>query len=261
MKNISLHDYLPVVHKIIISMLLLTGCLSAQENIVKNAEEAGWELAFKDDFNREKLGTQWDVLDGKWRIENGTLSGNGVIITKRSFPERDKTGKIYPGGFALGYIRMEFDITLLKKLPEIDISQKPDKKGSDSGCFINARYSDDADKTKIEPGYLFELGGLYGAHYRVTKPKHRTTVGEAEPEVGGSKKGKTCRIIAENDEGVVRLFVDGKAIIEKKEMFSIMGSGFDKIGFELKHPFCIDNVMVYVKALPGGLDRDELRTK
>ena len=41
---------------------------------------------FTDDFNRQDLGTDWRVLDGDWRIENGRLTGQGTILCTRRFP-------------------------------------------------------------------------------------------------------------------------------------------------------------------------------
>jgi len=50
------------------------------------AEDAGWKLAFSDDFDRNELGEHWVVVDGKWTVENGCLRGSGTLMSAQGFP-------------------------------------------------------------------------------------------------------------------------------------------------------------------------------
>ncbi|MBI2439819.1 MAG: heparinase II/III family protein [Lentisphaerae bacterium] len=44
-----------------------------------------WRLAFEDHFQREALGADWRVAEGQWRIEDGWLIGQGVLVLNRCF--------------------------------------------------------------------------------------------------------------------------------------------------------------------------------
>ena len=51
-----------------------------------NGPGAGdWQLAFRDDFARAELGPDWQVLEGQWRVENGWLVGQGLLLCTRRF--------------------------------------------------------------------------------------------------------------------------------------------------------------------------------
>ena len=68
----------------------------------RRAEEAGWELVFSDDFDRDELGNDWKVVGGKWEVKDGALHGGGVLISTR----------IFSGAGAPAYQRMEFDASV-----------------------------------------------------------------------------------------------------------------------------------------------------
>ena len=42
-------------------------------------------VQFSDKFDRAELGPDWKILNGKWAIEKGTLSGGGgtIMCTKK----------------------------------------------------------------------------------------------------------------------------------------------------------------------------------
>ncbi len=207
-------------------------------------EAAGWQLAFDDHFNRQSLGEMWEALEGTWTIDDEMLQGSGILISSRSFPERDETGRVYTGGFALGYIRMDFDL------------QSADEQASDPSFFMNAYWETDEEEAQMQRGYTFKIGGRDDSHHEISK-RDGDPVAVAEDSDVVFKPGESHRIVAENDEGHLRLYIDGKLVLEHEEQFSIMGSGFDRVGFHFVRPFRVDNLKVYIKRLPGGLDRDE----
>ncbi|MCA1808890.1 MAG: hypothetical protein LC725_05470 [Lentisphaerae bacterium] len=122
------------------------------------AGAAGWELALTDQFERTEIGGDWEVLEGSWKIADGKLQGSGVIISSKSFPPRDPTGLIYTGGFALGYLRMEFGFTPAAAGDAGGLPQGiPEWGDVGAGCYINALWEGGSDP--IEPGYTFQLTG------------------------------------------------------------------------------------------------------
>ena len=44
-----------------------------------------WQLQFKDDFARTELGPGWEVLEGQWQVNNGSVSGCGILLCTRRF--------------------------------------------------------------------------------------------------------------------------------------------------------------------------------
>lgn len=220
----------------------------------EKAEEAGWEPVFTDNFDRKELGENWKVVSGKWEIKDGNLHGSGTLLCTKNFPARDETGQIYPGGFALGYIRMEFEATSAVKPFIFFKDQKPEVVLGDLSCFMNARSSEESKDPLYTSGYFFQFGGLYNTRNEITK-KGQSVVSDLSPSKV-IETNKRHKIIAENDQGHLRFFVDGEPLLDYEESGSIMGSGFDQIGFYFYTAFDVHTVNVYVKKLPGGLDRD-----
>lgn len=220
----------------------------------KTAEDAGWEHVFTDDFDRKELGGNWKVMSGNWEIKDGNLHGSGTLLCTKNFPARDETGLIYPGGFALGYIRMEFEATSAVKPFIFFKDQKPEVVLGDLSCFMNAQSSEKTKDPLYTSGYFFQFGGGYNTKNVIAK--------KGESVVTDSSSGKVIetnqrhKIIAENDQGHLRFFVDGEQLLDYEESGSIMGSGFDQVGFYFYTAFDVHNVKIYVKKLPGGLDRD-----
>lgn len=223
----------------------------------KSAEEAGWTLAFTDRFDRADLGEAWEVVQGSWKVADGMLHGNGVIISSRSFPARDKTGMIYTGGYALGFIRMEFGFTPMPRSDAEPLGQVAEWEDAGCGAFINALWEGNAAEAEIEPGYTFQLQGRKDETLKIIK-RGGQVVATTDASTAVLTPGKRHQIVIENDEGHLRFLVDGKPVFEHNEMFSIMGSGYDKVGFCFGWPSRVDNLKVYYKRLPGGLDRDEM---
>ena len=58
--------------------------------------------------------------------------------------------------------------------------------------------------------------------------------------------------VVENDEGTLRLAVDGQTVFEHKETASIMGDEFDRVGFCFIADTRVESVRVFVKRLDDG---------
>lgn len=218
-----------------------------------NAEEAGWELILDDNFDRKEIGENWQVMDGTWKIEDGCMVGSGMLISKDSFPPKDETFQIYPDGNALGYIRMEFETISAVKPFVFFKGQKPKVQLGDMSCFINARAPEDSKKP-LQDGYFFQFGGFCNTKNKIMRSGQEVALDEKPLKI--IELDKVHKIVVENDMGVLRFFIDGELILQYRESGSIMGSGYDKVGFYFYTASKIKNVKVYVKQIAGGLDRD-----
>lgn len=212
-----------------------------------SAEEAGWELAFEDDFERDELGDRWQEVDGEWAIENGQLVGHGTLMTSRGYPGKNPTG-------AIGFQRMAFEATTaVKPLAFLIVGdEKPEVDVSDLSSFLHVPGPEPSKPEVFASGYFFQFGGKMNTRNQIRKGGV-VVASDKEPETR-IQQDKTHHVVVENDEGVVRMYVDGKLLLEHKEDGSIMGPGFDRAGFYLYTKARIDNVKLYVKKLPGGFD-------
>lgn len=217
-----------------------------QEAKAEDAEDAGWELVFTDTFDRDELGEDWKVVDGAWELKDGQLVGTGTVMTTRGFPGPELHRQI-PGGAPPGYIRLEFeartDVQGLQLLPG---SAPPKVSVSDLSAFIHVPPYD-PDELPIETGYFFQFGGFLNTR-NILKRKNRLLVEQEEPEILITPN-KLHTIVVENDEGVLRLSVDGKVVMEKEESASIMGDDFDRVGLYVYTNTRIERVRVFVKRL------------
>jgi hypothetical protein len=208
------------------------------------AEQAGWKLAFSDDFDRNELGEDWLVVDGKWTVEHSCLRGSGTLISARGFP------KDSPPGFQ----RLEFEAATDVQ-PIIFFKDKPKPKVvvSDLSSFIHARPAEKA-KSPLETGYFFQFGGMNNTRNQLRRAG-ATLLLDSNP-----KKLITTdqvhRIIVENDRGRLRMFVDDELVLQHSEKMSIVGPEHDRVGFYFYTAAKVDNVRVYVKQLPNDLDLD-----
>lgn len=226
------------------------GCMSSKANEgvaggeLKSAEEAGWELVFTDTFDREELGPNWNVVDGKWEIVDGALRGSGTLISAKGFPE----------GRRMGFQRLEFDaITDVKPFILFKTQEPPKVTVCDISSFIHAQ-PEGGDTSPISSGYFFQFGGFNNTKTQIRKQGVTVAGGDEDNKV--ITPDKLHKIVAENDEGTLRLFVDGELVLEREEKVSIMGEDQDRVGFYLYTAAKIPEVKVYVKKLPDGLDLD-----
>ena len=239
--------------------LLLSGALAApgasaqSESEEKtgpgSAEEQGWELVFTDEFEREQVGDDWTTVDGKWRIKDGALRGSGTLLSARGFPASDQPP---------GYQRIEFKAaTDVQPLAFLQTgADESDVRVSDLSSIIHAKAPEDIGENEnaFGTGYFFQFGGFWNSRHRIVKAGDQL-VADEEPTVK-IQPDKMHHIIAENDKGHVRFFVDGELILEYDERMSLLGSSQNHVGFYFYTAAKVDEVKVYVKQLPGGYDRD-----
>jgi len=199
----------------------------------RKAEEAGWELVFSDDFDRDELGKDWKVVGGKWEVKDGALHGGGVLVSTRTFP----------GDRATAYQRMEFDAS-------VDMTKG---RISDLSSVLHIKDAT-SESEALESGYFFQFGGRWNQMHQITRAG-KVLVFDTSPNIK-IHRWEVQRIVVENDNGRMSLFVDGKSILTAREKESLIGSGHGRVGFYFFTPVRVTNVKVYVKRLSEGLDMD-----
>lgn len=200
-------------------------------------EAQGWALAFTDDFDREELGENWQPLEGAWKIQDGCLVGAGALISTQGFPGT------HPGGF----IRMAFDATPVIDAKPLFPGATPIVEVSDLSAVIHAQ--------PLEPGsplwntgYFFQFGGAMNTVNRILRQGHEITRGH--PEDPHIQPGQTHHIVVENNQGALRLYVDGRRLLEHDDPFAIVGKGYDRVGLYFFTKAKVDRVRIYIKRLP-----------
>ena len=208
------------------------------------AEEAGWTLAFRDAFERNELGKDWTVAEGKWTVENGCLRGSGILLTAKG----------HPPAAAVGFQRLEFDaVTDVRPIIFFPNKPKPKVVVSDMSCFVHAAPPREGT-TPLTTGYFFQFGGFNNKRNQIRK-EGATLLVDNEPRIR-IVQDKVHRIVVENDRGRLRLFVDGQRVLAFKEKMSLIGPTHNRAGFYFYTAVKVDSVKLYVKALPNGLDTD-----
>ena len=210
----------------------------------QSAEDAGWTLIFSDDFDREAVGADWVVVDGDWSIKENSLRGSGTLLSAKGFP----------GDFPPGFLRLEFEATT-DGTPTSSSADRPPE-GSSVGeisTILNAQPQDAGAPAKT--GYLFQFGGMLNTVNQIQK-EGVEVASDSTPE-NRIVPGKKHHVVVENDKGTVRMVIDGKVIMEEEESESILGEGYDRVGFYFSTSSKIDNLKVYMKRLPNGLDTDD----
>jgi hypothetical protein len=199
---------------------------------LQDAREAGWHFVFEDEFKRDELGDDWQIVDGKWEIENDALVGSGTLISTRGFPADDRPG----------FHRLEFEA--LTTLPG-------EAKVSDLSSFIQCEWKDGASEP-WNSGYYFQFGGHYNTVTQLARVGETLRLNPDQPIT----PRRVHRIVVENDRGKLRCFVDGRAVIIERENRSIVGPAQNHVGFYFYTEARIRKVRVYVKGLPDDLDLD-----
>jgi hypothetical protein len=59
-------------------------CSPADNTKLLDTRNAGWHLVFQDDFDRKELGDKWKIIDGKWSLADGSLTGSGTLMINSS---------------------------------------------------------------------------------------------------------------------------------------------------------------------------------
>jgi len=188
-----------------------------------SAEESGWELAFTDDFSRDKPGPEWRVVDGDWSLKEGLLTGSGMIQLARAFP---------------GFQRLEFKAEAIEPVPGAEVDYI-----SDLSSVIHAQ----PEGKPLSTGYFFQFGGQANTKNAILRKSQHLSLDVSPKNL--IQPGKPHQIVVENDYGHLRLIVDGKLLLETKDPSVLAGAGQDRIGFFIYTPANIWDVKVYVKPL------------
>jgi len=64
--------------------------------------DGDWQSVFRDDFTRESLGPDWQVVSGEWAIQDGILTGWGIVLCTRRFPGNQRVVYQASGGADAG---------------------------------------------------------------------------------------------------------------------------------------------------------------
>jgi len=215
---------------ILISIFVFNGCSS-----VKKAEDTGWKLVFSDNFKRDKLGKNWKVINGNWIVKDGYLRGNGTLICIKEFFKKDQDG----------CIRLEFEAASDVQ-PFLFFKNRPKFKVvlSDMSSFIHALPLE-KNKNPINSGYFFQFGGYNNQKNQIRKVG-LTAKADAKPDklIVVDKRHK---IVVENDNGLLRLIVDGKLALEHKDKSPLISAGQSRIGFYFYTAAKLYKVKVYIK--------------
>ncbi|MCA1808010.1 MAG: DUF4838 domain-containing protein [Kiritimatiellia bacterium] len=202
------------------------------------AEQAGWDLVFHDDFERDELGDDWQVVEGVWTVSDGALRGAGTLASARGFPADG----------APAYLRMEY---------EAHTDVQPSAEGvpvavSDLSAVLQGKTDDPDQPDFLKTGYFFQFGWKMNRRTRISKAGF-PVVSDNAPETV-IEPDKIHKIVVENDHGHLRMFVDSNLVIDSQENQSILGGGHDRVGLYFFTAAKVSNVKVYVKRLTGGLD-------
>ena len=203
---------------------VLTACCAAPETAdapgAGTAEAEGWTLQFSDDFNRDVLNPgsidlkppYWQVINGKWRIENGMLRGESAA-----------------------------DITLIRHFPgnqriEFDAMAQPDNAYDLNGILGTS------ERGGFMDGYFFGFGSEGNTASKLLKKNRGMKRSDARIVLG-----KIHHVICQREGNVLTHIVDGKVILTYEDAQPLTGPGHDRVGLYIYGAGNIDNIRVYTK--------------
>ena len=179
----------------------------------------GWTLQFSDDFNRDVLNAggidmappDWQVLGGKWGIENGMLRGDSEasIALLLRFP---------------GDQRVEFDAV-----------------AQDNPCDLTAILGTN-ERGGFRDGYFFGFGSNNNTVSKLLVKGREVTRSDTR-----IVPGKLHHIICQREGNVLTHIVDGKVIATYNDSKPLTGPGHDVVGLYIFGAGKMDNVRVYTK--------------
>jgi len=184
-----------------------------------------WELVYESDFSKPAELDKWLVTDGTWEIKDGALhSGtDSRILLRQSVP---------------GYQRIEFTAQVLPKA---------DGLVSDLSVFLQVPEKGDS----LHTGYFFQFGGMGNTLHQIFRQKNILWA-DRQPSIRIIAKHKH-HVVVENDEGLLRLTIDGKVVRELREKTSLVGKEQDHAGLFFFSPTSVEKVKVYYKPLDDGM--------
>ena len=217
-------------------------------------EDDGWELVFSDAFDRDELGDDWQVAAGEWELVDGAVRGTGFLFSAHGIPS-DKE--------RIGYQRMAFHVVTDVKVMDFlgTGANNSNVRITDIDALLHATAPPNTQKVNelLNTGYFFQFGGYWNTQnqLRRARPEDKRPqrlVVQEDPEVL-IERGKRHHIVVENDTGHLRMFVDGKLVLEHEEQFSAIGAERSHVGFYFSTRTRLEDVKVYVKPLPNGDDK------
>ncbi|MFC1454171.1 DUF4838 domain-containing protein [Verrucomicrobiota bacterium] len=207
---------------------------------LKSAEDCGWELAFDADFKQGKLGDEWKIIDGQWKVKEGTLRGGGLIVLDRPFA---KDGKAV-------FQRLEFKAaTDVEPILSFKGRPKPKVIVSDMSSFIQAK-SPEETRNPIMSGYFFQFGGFANTINKLMKVGKELEK-EQFPEIQ-MIPGKLHHIIVQNDCGHLSMYVDGQLALDYMDESPVAGPGQDRVGLYFYTAASVHELKVYTKEKPSS---------
>jgi len=200
---------------------------TAQRELAKLEEQAttqravtDWRLAFSDDFERDELGSDWQVLNGTWRIRNGTLTcpkrGGSEIIVARRFP---------------GCHRIEFEAK------------------TDDPCDLSSFVQ--AGTAGLATGYFMQFGGVGN---KLNALRRAGVDGVRHDVTAPIRPGHVHKMVAEFDGNTARLTVDGEVVLALHDEEPLVGPANERVGFYIYRTGEIDNVRVYTGRAVSNAD-------
>ncbi len=176
-----------------------------------------WALAFTDDFARDELGDDWKPLVGNWRIENSTLrvgEGHSEIIINHAFA---------------GTQRLELEI------------MTPSLRPCDFSPAIHSTLLEAAGRLR-DSGYWLQFGGAGNTLNRILRDGVELESYSVDRFI---ERGRLHHLVAEFDGQMVRLRVDGVAIMEAADATPLLGSERTTIGLVTYDVAHVKSVRVY----------------
>ena len=184
-----------------------------------------WELVYESDFSKPVELDKWLVTGGTWEVKAGALQSgtDSRLLLRQPVP---------------GFQRIEFTA---RAQPTADGNV------SDLSVFLQVPEKGDS----LYSGYFFQFGGMANTLHKISRQGNVLWV-DRQPSTRISAKNDH-HVIVENDEGLLRLIVDGKVIRQLREKTSLVGEGQDRVGFFFYSPTRVEKVKVYYKPLDDGL--------
>jgi hypothetical protein len=178
-----------------------------------------WLLAWKPDFSAEAMARDWVVFDGD-------VEPVGEILRLSAFGSSEAEMELRKPSLP-GSVRIEMVAWLQ----------------GDEACDLDVMLN--AGSLGSRSGYLFQLGGKGNTITRLVRAdKQIDATVRSDLKI---EPGRAYRIVAENDQGVIRLRINGAEIFSAIDPQPLTGAGHDRIGFyTFGGDMCIMDLKVYV---------------